>query len=242
MSDILQEAEELLIRLPEAVTRRKFGERLGQAVNELQKADAQIARMKALLETADLIGYGKLPEERQVIDEMITWARTVGVSLENAEDGDSLRRAVSDYTHDLVNAIVGLDRALRAHWRKEVVDKFQPLIELGTLLSEMNVPNNLGKRLVACGREAQASINAGLATDLHHRIKQLLADHRTLQDERANEISGDEVGAFIKAIADNRATLAMVTPKVYAWLKDHNALGSLGVTTRQRGNVGATSD
>ena len=237
MSDILQEAEDLLIRLPEAVTRRKFGERLGQAVNELQTADSQIARMKALLETADLIGYGKLREQRQVIDEMIACACSVGRSLENADDGDALRRAVSDYTQELKVTIVGLDRAIHTHWRTEVVNKFQPLIELGALLSQMNVANNLGTRLVACGREGLASTNIGLATDRLDKIKQLLAEHKALNDERAKEIGDDEVGGFINAIADNRATLAMVTPKVHAWLKDHNALGSLGVTTHQRGSV-----
>jgi hypothetical protein len=232
MSDILEEAETLLDQLPDAVARRRLGERLGEAVIVLKNGDAQIARIRALLDTVALLGYGKLPEQRDVISEMVDGARNVGKSLEEADDSESLRSAVFDYKDSLNKSIIALERAIHDSWRTETVAKFQPLIVLGDLLSAMNVANNLGSRLVECGREGLASANIGLATERLVKIKQLLADHKKLQDERSNELGDDEVSAFVNALADNRATLAMVTTKVQAWLIEHNALGSLGVTTR----------
>lgn len=232
MTDILEEAEKLLVELPDAVSRRKLGERLGEAVSLLRNADSQIARIKALLETVDLLGYGKLPQQREIIDEMVDWARRAGKSLEEADDSESLRRALDDYKESLNQAIVALERAIHELWRTEATGRFQPLLVLGQLLSAMNVANNLGSRLVECGEAGLASTRIGSATERLSRIRQLLVDQKTLQEEHSNELGDDEVSEFIKALADSRATLAMVTPKVHAWLAKHNALGSLGVTTR----------
>jgi hypothetical protein len=241
VSDILEEAETLLVQLPDAVAQRRFGERLGEAVTVLKIADAQIARIQALLKTADLLGYGKVPQQREVIDEMVYWARHVGKSLEEADDSEDLRSAVFDFKDSLHKAIIALERGIHELWRTEAESKFQPLIALGELLCAINVANNLGSRLVQCGKAGLGSTNIGLATERLSTIRKLLADHKTLQDERTNSLGDDEVSEFIKALADNRATLAMVSPKVHAWLSDHDALARLGVTTRSRGSVGATS-
>jgi RNA processing factor Prp31 len=96
----------------------------------------------------------------------------------------------------------------------------------------MNVPNELGQRLKSCAQKGQASVNAGSTKDLRTSIEQLLEEYDDLQDERKEEIGEDEVGDFINALADKRATLAMVTSKVREWLEDHDALDRLGVTTR----------
>jgi hypothetical protein len=232
MSDILEEAETVLAQLPDAVARRKLGERLGEAVTVLKNADAQIVRIGALLDTVAILGYGKVPEQRDVIDEMLDAARHVGKSLEEADDSESLRIAVFDYKDSLNKAIVALERAIHELWRTEAMAKFHPLIVLGELLTAINVANNLGSRLVECGKAGLASINIGVATERLLKIRQLLADHKKLHEERSNELGNDELSEFINALADNRATLAMVTTKVHAWLTDHDALGSLGVTTR----------
>jgi hypothetical protein len=172
---------------------------------------------------------------------MVDWARNVGNALAEADDSDALRRAAYDYGDSLNKSIVALDRAIHEHWRMEAIEKFQPLVELGKLLSTMNIGNNLGRRLADCGEAGLASTNTGLAVERLRKIKQLLADHQALQHERGSQIGDDEVGKFIKALADNRATLDMVTTKVWAWLIEHEALGSLGVTTRQRGSAEATN-
>lgn len=232
MSDALLEAETLLEQLPEAVSRRTLGERLGKAITELRTAGHQIQRMTALVETADMTGFGTPAHQREMLTEMIECAQAVGEALEDAEDAEALRAAVYEYSTDLSRAIAALERSIRDHWRAVASERYQPLIGLGELLTSMNVANNLGPRLVACGRNGVNSANVASAADLHGAVSTLSKEYDALQAERAAEIDEDEVGEFINALADKRATLAMVTPKVQAWLAEHAALDRLGITTR----------
>ncbi len=232
MSDALLEAEGLLAELPGAVSRRSLGERLSEATTALRTADHQIGRMSALVKMADLTGFGKRAEQNEVLEEMVDEAVSVGDALEQAEDPAALRSATFEYSNTLNRAIASLERSIRDHWRAVAAERFQPLLGLGALLTSMNVANNLGTRLAACGQKAMNAGTAGSASDLHTAAVALWSEYDALQAERAAEIGEDEVGEFINALADKRATLAMVTPKVQAWLADHSALDRLGVTTR----------
>lgn len=232
MSDALLEAEELLEQLPAAVSRRTLGERLGKALIELRNADRQVERMKDSLKIAELIKFGGPHHQREVLTDMVDCALSVGEDLEKARDAEALRKAVFEYTTDLNQSIAALERSIREHWRAVVAERFQPLLGLGDLLASMNVPNELGQRLKSCAQKGQASVNAGSTKDLRTSIEELLEEYDNLQDEREEEIGEDEVGDFINALADKRATLAMVTSKVREWLEDHDALDRLGITTR----------
>lgn len=232
MSDVLEEAEALLVELPGAVSRRKLGERLGQAVTSLKDAGYQVERIKALLAVADLIKFGGVSDQREAIDEVVECAEDVGAALEMAEDPEALRKATYEYENILKSSILSLDRAIRTRWRTVAEDRFSPLIVLGRLLSSMNVQNDLGERLKACGEKGSSTAIPSQAADLLASIKALFAEYDALQAERAREIADDEVGEFINALADRRATLAMVSPKVHAWLEAHSALDRLGINPR----------
>lgn len=232
MTDALLEAEALLIDLPGAVSRRRLGERLGQSIADLKNAGHQSARMTALVATADLIDYGQQAHQRELIEEMIEIANSVGKSLEAADDAEALRSAVFEYSDTLHKAIATLERSVRDHWHTVAVERFQPLVGLGALLTAMNLANNLGARLAACGQQAVGASTAGPVPGLYAMILQLCADYNALQEERAAEIGEGEVGDFINALAEKRATLAMVTPEVRTWLADHAALDRLGINTR----------
>jgi len=232
MSDALVEAEALLEKLPDAVSRRTLGERLGKAIQDLSNARHQMQRMTALIETAELTDFGKQPHQSEALHEMIDCAQMVGEALENAEDAEALREAVFEYSSDLKQAIATLERSIRENLRMFVNERFQPLVGLGELLTSMNVSNDLGSRLITCGSKGMSVLNASSAPQLHAGIAAVLDDYEVLQAERARVIGEDEVGDFINALADKRATLAMVTPKVREWLNDHDALGRLGITIR----------
>lgn len=232
MSDALLEAEELLEQLPAAVSRRTLGERLGKALVELRTSDRQVERMKDSLKIAELTKFGVRHHQREVLTDMVDCALSVGEDLEKAQDAEELRKAVFEYTNDLNRSIAAVERSIREHWLTVVAERFQPLLGLGELLSSMNVPNDLGQRLKQCGQKGQASANAGSTKDLLSSIEDLLEEYEDLQEEREQEIGEDEVGDFINALADKRATLAMVTAKVREWLEDHDALDRLGITTR----------
>jgi hypothetical protein len=232
MIDLLEDAEALLDQLPEAVTRRKLGERLSQAVDALRNVDRQIARIKALLELSRIVEFGQTADQRATLHEMKDCATEIGSSLEEADDAEQLRLAVFEYQNSLNLALGALERALRERWRTVATDRFLPLIGSGELLASMNVSNNLGSRLAECGRKGLASPNTGSIIDLLPVVRSLLADFDALQFERAAEVGDDQVGDFVNALAENRATLAMVTPKVHEWLNDHHALERLQITAR----------
>jgi hypothetical protein len=232
MSDVLEEAEALLEHLPEAVSRRKLGDRLSQAVVALRTADRQIARIVALLELSPIVEFGKTTDQRDALQDMKECATEIGTSLENAEDAEQLRFAVHEYENSLNKALAALERALRDRWRAVAAERFQPLIGIGELLSSMNVSNGLGSRLAECGRKGLESANTASIIDLLPVVRSLLADYQALQFERAGEVGDDEVGDFINALAERRATLAMVTPKVHGWLRDHHALERLQINPR----------
>ncbi|MDB5414226.1 MAG: hypothetical protein JWR10_2561 [Rubritepida sp.] len=233
MGDALLEAEELLEQLPAAVVRRELGDRLGKALNDLSTSDRQVRRIKDALKITKLIQFGSINHQREALTTMVDWALTVGEDLEKAQDAEALRKAVYDYTKDLNKSIADLERLIRQHWQSVVTERFQPLRGLGELLALMNVSNDLGQRLKRCGEMGQASTSVVSNTELLSTIENLLAQYEDLQEERRREISEDEVGDFINALAEKRATLVMVTLKVREWLADHNALDRLGLTTRQ---------
>ena len=232
MSGALEEAEALLERLPDAVVRRRLGERLRQAVDALKTADRQVARITALLELSRIVDFGKTPDQREALQDMKDCAAAVGTSLENAEEAEGLRIAIFDYEDTLKKALGTLERLVRDRWRSFSSDRFQPLIGVGELLTSMNASKNLGSRLADCGRRGTAATNTGSVIELLPTVRALLADFDALQAERAAEIGDDEVGDFINALAERRATLAMVTPKVFEWLKVHDALQRLGINPR----------
>jgi hypothetical protein len=231
MIDALLQAEELVEKLPEAVSRRKLGERLSKSIVELGTSDRQIQRLSTLIQTAELIDYGRAPHQREVLAEVEDCARSVGEALVNAEDAEGLRQAVFEYSNDFIKVIGTLERSVRDHWRALTAERFRPLVGLGELLRSMNVPNNLGDRLVDCGERGVSSGNMPSAMDLHSAVTTLMTEYAALQAERAAEIGEGEVGDFINALADKRATLAMVTSTVHQWLERHSALERLSVRT-----------
>jgi hypothetical protein len=232
MSDALVEAEGLLTELPDAVARRKLGERLSKAVHSLRTAERQISRVRALIELSHLIGFGKTAEQRADLEEMIGTAEDVGSALEKAQDEEQLRSAVDEYENSLPKALLTVERALRERWRFVAHDRFQPLIGIGGLLTSMNVPNDLGKRLAECGQKGLAAANNSDLFEMLVTVRTLLSELTALQQERAAEIGDDEVGEFVNALAEKKATLSMVTAKVLDWLDKHDALDRLWVNPR----------
>lgn len=230
MSDALVEAEGLLRELPDAVVRQKLGERLRQAMVSLSTADHQISRIVAVLELSQIVDFGRTEEQCEQLLEMKECAVEIGTLLEKAEDAEELHRAVYEYDNTLKKSLSALERAVREKLRAVAAARFQPLVAFGELLTLMNVPNNLGARLVDCGKRGLRAVSIVPLSELLATVRALLAELDTLQEERAAEIGDSDVGGFINALAENRATLAMVTPKVHEWLQKHSALERLVIS------------
>jgi hypothetical protein len=232
MTDALLEAEALLKELPDAVARRHLGERLQQALLVLETADREIARIGALFQLSKILDFGKTAEQHDALEEMRDCTTEIGSLLEKTDDAEGVRLAVYEYEKTLKKRIVEVERGIRAQWRKLANERFVPLISIGEMLKFMNVPADLGYRLVDCGQRGKDAAVGGTATDFLTAVRALFTELEVLQEALAGETGHDEVGSFINALAENRATLAMVTPNVHTWLEKHSALERLGISLR----------
>lgn len=232
MSDTLVALEGLLEELPDAADRRRLGDRLSQSMEVLRGADHQIGRLTAILDLANSTGFGVGGIQRETLMDLKEGACAVGEALETASTDDDLRDAIFQYEKEFQRTLGSTERAVRQHWASLASDSFRSLIPLGELLARIGVAPDLGRRLADCGRRALAPSDVGPVADLATRARSLLAEREALQVERADTIGAGDVGAFINALAEQRATLAMVTEDVRAWLKKNDALDRFSLAPR----------
>lgn len=224
MTDPLASLESMLAELPMAVDRRKLGDRLTQSLETLKTADADIGRLTAILDLAELIGYGTTPSQAEILSELQEEAQAVGMALETVSTETNLRDAVLEYEKEFRQALRSADVGIRAHWGSFATGKFQPVSTLGELLRRIGVEPELAARMQDCGKRGLAIGSGGTLPDLVERARSHLADLEAIQQERADTIGQGDVGDFINALADQRATLAMVTDEVRTWLEHNHAL------------------
>jgi hypothetical protein len=229
VTDNLEGLEALLEALPGAVDRRRLGDRLTQSMEKLRTAAYQAGRLASLVELAPAIGFGVSPQQRAMLEEVREEGWAVGQALEEAETAEQLRDAVLEYEKGFSNTLGSLDRAVRIHWSSFAAETFRPLIPFGEMLVRTGVDAGLGRRLSDCGRRALAPSDSGSVADLLARVKALLAERDGLDAERSGLVEEGEIGAFLSALSEQKATLAMVTPKVAAWLADKQALERFSV-------------
>lgn len=228
MTDRLADLEALLPQLPAAVDRRRLGDRLSKTVAELRESGTQIAKLEALMSLTQQVDFGRTPEQSTLLNEVRTEALEVGQALCAAEDENALRDASYDYGQ-LVKQFGRLDQALRAQWRARVTERYQPLINFGDLLTNLDEVADLGQRLAACGRDAMAVNLTAPAAELLEKVRALRKAFDALQSERTEKIGAGEVGDFLNALAERRATLAQVTDTVRAFLVANHALDRFNV-------------
>ncbi|MER8772645.1 hypothetical protein NKH63_28630 [Mesorhizobium sp. M0960] len=224
MTDVLANLEGLMDELPGAVDRRRLGDRLNQALTTLRDADLQVGRLAALFILADETEFGRTQEQQFLLSEVKREAWEVGGALETAETDNELRDAVWDYEKEFLKAVNALDRASRSWWSAFTASRFQPLVGFGDLLAKIDGVADLGQRLADCGRRAQAQGAGGSSVDFLASVREFITELDALQAERVAAIGAGEVGDFLNALAERRATLNMVTPDVYDWLTKNQAL------------------
>lgn len=224
--DALLNLETLLPDLPAAIGNRRLGDTLSQAMAKLHNADYQIDRIEALLTLSAELGFG---EAKDVLEEVLDAAYVTGEALEGAETAAQLDKALFSYEQTLIPSLNNLNRNLGQHWRTVVARQFEPMIAIGNLLSKIDAGSNLGAELAACGSRARAT-NDGLGgRALLDHVQTLLAQREQLQQRRREELGDGDIARFINALAEDRATIDLLTPEVMVWLNTHNALDKLKI-------------
>jgi hypothetical protein len=230
MSDHLIELEGLIERLPDAVSQRRLGDYLNQATEKLKGAPQSAVKLDALLSiaaAADFMGDG---DPEHVVNSARHTAIELGVSLAEANDESSLREALWAYDKEFVPAMGRLDRAVRSRIRARALEEYHPLIAYGALLGNIAATADLGARLTAFGRKATAATDQLAPAELLATVQAHAREYLELQAARTALVGAVDVGAFLNALAERRATLEMITPEVWAWLTENKALGQFSVS------------
>lgn len=220
--DALVELEGLLPDLPRALEHRRLGESLGRTANALKDWPRQEARLRALLDLIEETAFGNNAPQARVKREALEAAEEAADAMIYADTGEDLRE-VDELYSELRRRIAPLETVLTAHWRSVVDAEFRPLSVVGGLLERINGTSELGRRLAACGREAEASTKAPSAEALRDAVQRLRQTRAKLEEERRS-LTGDlDVDRFLEAVARGGAPIQMETPAVRAWIEAHDA-------------------
>lgn len=227
MTDVLDELERLLPELEPSLERRRLGESLGRVVEALRESDRHVRRFKAILDIAKETDISAEPRQAEALRELMDAAEMAADGMLKASTADDLRIVQADYT-DFTQTMVKTDRDnIRPHWARLAERDFKPLVAIGILLEKIEGVSDLGRRLVACGREADNSLARTPPMEaLRDDIRRLRKERAALEAERALLTNEPEVDAFLNALAEGRATLRIVTERVRAWLEQNGALDS----------------
>ena len=230
MLDALVELEGLLIELPSAMERQKLGQQLDVSADKLRNGVAEAERLSALLALAVLLEIENR-EQLEDLDDARNEAWRVGSLLVATEDASQLKEATDRYEKDFLQALKGIHRNVVQRWEEVVRRDFRPLIQVGAMLEKLDPSSSLGREMASCGQAPAGIQHVSNASELLTQVRDLVAKREELQRKRRSEYGDGAVAEFVNALAENRATLNMVTPDVRKWLDSHGASAWLKVVT-----------
>lgn len=225
MSDALVDLEQLLPSIPAAVERQRVGVQLDRLNTKLADFSSATARYTAVNTVALLIGFND-----ENIADLREAALDAGRCLQAAIDETTLEVAGRSYD-ELKTAISAAEKAVRFHWRTVVTNEYKPIGVVGSLLQRFGDALDIGERMVTLAERAERSTGLPIL-ELSSEIASLVRVRADLDAEKAGMTKNAEVDDFLTKLASGRATLSSVTPSVYSWLKEHDALDQLAVSPR----------
>lgn len=223
MTDVLGELESLLPELPVALERRSLGESLARVASLLNDISFASQRLSDVFDTADLVGFGDVPEAAEKMDDLSDAAKNMASLLINANDAASLHQIERDLPH-FKSTIASALLAIKQRWRTEVAADYRPFLSLGQLLSKIDHGNSLGVRMVKLGEEANVSLSVTQADQFKLAVARLIDTRALLESEKTSFTADEQVDNFLTGLAQGQAKLRSVSPEVFRWLSEHDAL------------------
>lgn len=223
MSDVLDELEALLPRIPQAVSHQKVSNLVGRLFDKLLDFQQTQIRLQSILDISHLIDFVD-----DYISAMRSASREAAAALIAAGDEPTIEDAEDAYL-ELKKAIGFADRAVRHHWKAIILRDFTPLATVGRLLRQFGDTEEIGDRMETLGARADQSVNIASLAELRDTIRALKAERSELEAEKSAMTKNPEVDQFLAKLAAGDATLAAVTPTVFQWLSEHGALSELAV-------------
>jgi hypothetical protein len=221
--DPLAQLETLAAQIPAARDRQRLGDALDNAVQAVTDAEAVIARLERLAELAPVVGAFLDPTDRERCRRLLTTIRGTGTHLCAARDQATLEEAARQASL-LPGHVSQTEALLQRGWRDKVEGAFAATGALGAVLREIPETCELGSEMEALSQRAERL--ASSADDPERCAQQfsaLTAERDSAREKLGRLGAGDDVVAFMLAVAGHSATLGHVTAEVREWLDAHNA-------------------
>jgi|GEM_PF-3634621 len=222
--DPLEELETLAAQIPAAKNRQRLGDALDNAVQAVTEAEGAIARLERLAEFAPIVGAFLDPTDREQSRQLLTRIRGIGTHLCQAHDQATLEEATRQASA-FQGHVSQTEALLQRGWREKVEDAFAATGTLGAVLREIPETRELGSEMETLLRRGE--ILADSMDDPEQCAQQfstLTAERDSAREKLGGLGAGDDVVAFLLAVAGHSATLGDVTPEVRDWLKERSAL------------------
>ncbi|CDZ54377.1 hypothetical protein [Neorhizobium galegae] len=223
MADALEELETLIPQLPSALERRFLGEGLSRVASQLGEITAAAQRLSDIFEIARMIGFGSVPEEVEKMDDLIEDANHLAsllVTADNASALQEIERHIPLFKTTIGNAVT----AIKLRWRSQVAAEYRPFQSLGQLLSKIDQTSTLGARMVELNQEAAATLSVTQVDQFKAAIVKLIEKRAQLENEKTSFTADQQVDNFLTGLAQGQAKLRSVSPDVFRWLSEHDAL------------------
>jgi hypothetical protein len=223
--DALSTLEALTGSIEEAKATRNLGSSINAAVQAATQAKLTLDKLGSMSAFVVLVAPTLNGDETQSLGVTLKDLRRIGSALVASNDVAALQEATRLLSHDLGRDITGIQSTLSAGWKRLVEREFGVTGRLGRVLSQLPETKALGNKMISLYQKA-----ASLAANLESAQKQEkeLTQLQKARDE-ANESlkqlgTGEDVVAFLLAVANQSATVGKLTANVRTWLAERQAL------------------
>jgi hypothetical protein len=223
--DALSTLEGLSGAIEEAKATHNLGSSINAALQAVTQAKPTLDNLGRMSGFVALVAPALTGDEKQNLRVTLKDLRGIGNALVGSTDVVTVQDATRLLTHDLVRDIGSIQTTLSAGWKRLIEREFGVTGRLGRVLSQLPETKVLGNKMISLYQRATS-----LAANLESAQKQEkeLTQFQKARDEANENLkqlgTGDDVIAFLLAVANQSATVETLTSKVRRWLAERQAL------------------
>jgi len=215
MVDPLEQLEQALGQIPAAKQRRHFGKALTEACDAVDPVDQWapgLAELVPVLKACDLDDVRG--EMERALDELQRIAKSLS-QCATVEDFEHVRVLVARAPGECRQIAAAMERA----WERRVRGEFKSIGALGRVLSKIEATHTLGESLLSLWQSAE-SLTRGIQnpTASVQELQTLLDQRQEVRGRFRTAGIGEQVAAFLEAIADGPVPVSHLTDEVREWL------------------------
>lgn len=229
--DKLVRLEKLANQISSTKQKRALGSELDKAIEAVKSVELNVRRLKTLSEFTSLVrNYIQAPNDL-TLQTRAKHLIQIGHDSTNAVEVNELNEVRGKIKSLVPVEIETIEQIFVASWKNFINREFLSITSLGKVLVKISETQQLGEQMNALAFEVNV-----LANDIRSFSEQsnVYENLKTRRDDLLREMNdfgaGQEVEDFLLFVADDKATLAHITPTVHKWLISHKAVNYFRVS------------